>query len=166
MEYKRQFPGQFLAVIANKSVDCFLGVLIIAAVCLCSCSIQPPKITERPPSFRLETIDHPEERRFEIALVSLDDRRLYIHREMWPNSRGNLHFGSTWVTLETPSGILPARDDNWGYTVGGLGVFIIEPGSRLEGFISYENFGDPEALETVTQRKLHFETFPRLYHGK
>src|SRR6266480_1580537 len=70
------------------------------------------------PRYRLDIVDRPNEKRFNLSLKSLDRRSLCIYFDEWPNKFGQLHFGSGRVKLESSEGTYPARDENFGYCVG------------------------------------------------
>lgn len=114
-----------------------------------------------PPRYRVEINDRPQQKRFVVALRSLDNRSLCIDLEKWPNRRGQLHFGSTWVKLDTSEGSYPARDENFGYCLGGCTIRIA-PRSVLTGFIGYAQFGRPAAILVLKQRQLRFAVTPRV----
>jgi hypothetical protein len=117
------------------------------------------------PRYVFKVYDHPGEKRFLLSLKSLDDRALCIYVEEWPNGKGQLHFGSTWVTLETQARVYPARDENFGYCVSERGkpcVIRIAPRSELRGFIGYAEFGDSAKIASLHQRKLRFKVSPQI----
>jgi hypothetical protein len=113
-----------------------------------------------PPRYQLKVIDRPQQKKFLVALRSSDDRPLCLDVEDWPNRFGQLHFGSTWVKLQSSEGTYPARDKSFGYCLGGCTIRIA-PGSELTGFIVAE-FGEPAAIAALSQRQLQFVVSPRV----
>src|SRR5947207_514574 len=67
------------------------------------------------PRYRLDIVDSPNEKRFNLSLISLDRRNICIYFDEWPNQFGKLHYGSRRVQLESSEGTYPARDENFGY---------------------------------------------------
>jgi hypothetical protein len=135
---------------------------LLNLVWLWSCSV--PVGSERapvPPRYQLEIRDRPQQKKFLLTLRSLDDRPLCLDIEDWPNGSGQLHFGSSWVKLALPEGIHPARDENFGYCLGGCTIHIA-PGSALTGYIGYAAFGEPAAIAALSQRHLQFVVSPRV----
>src|SRR5437588_12277227 len=65
-----------------------------------------------PPRYRLSVSDRPDQRRFVIALHSMDKRPLCLYQFRWPNKNGEI--GSDWVILESSEGKFKARDVNFG----------------------------------------------------
>jgi hypothetical protein len=117
------------------------------------------------PHYRFEITDRPAEKRFALTLKSQDDRPLCIYVEKWPNQKGQVHFGRTWVKLESAEDTYAARDENFGYCIDDSGkpcLLKILPGATLEGFIGYEQFGDPIVIAGLTHRKLHFPVSPQV----
>jgi hypothetical protein len=117
------------------------------------------------PRYRLDITDRPAEKRFVLTLKSLDDRPLCIHVEKWPNRKGQVHFGRTWVKLESAEHTYAARDENFGYCIDESGkpcLLKILPGATLKGFVGYEQFGDPIVIANLAHRKLHFLVSPRV----
>ena len=113
--------------------------------------------------FHFDITDRPDEKRFVLSLKSLDDRPLCIYVEKWPNQKGQLHFGSRWVKLKSPNGTYPAKDENFGYCVDEHGkhcLIYIAPRSTLNGFIGYEQFGNPAVIEKLSRRQLDFPVSP------
>jgi hypothetical protein len=94
--------------------------IFIGTVLLFSCSMSARgnnRNHSAAPRYRFEITDSSDEKRFVLSLKSLDDRPLCIYVEKWPNGKGQLHFGSTWVKLKSAEGTYPARDENFGYCI-------------------------------------------------
>jgi hypothetical protein len=53
------------------------------------------------PQFRLEVTDNPKLKRFDLKLLSLDDRTLCISIGDWPNEDGEVQGASQWVSIES-----------------------------------------------------------------
>lgn len=136
--------------------------LVAAAAIYLACAISlaasPPEASVR---YHLRIDDSPEHRCFVLSLESADKRTLCIHRQGWPSVFGELHFGSTWVTLISSEGTFRARDTNFGFCEGGPScVLMIPPGGVLIGIIGYEQFGDPERIAKLSHRRLRFPVSP------
>lgn len=139
-----------------------LWVCFLAASCLwldLSWAASDERIASLPPRYHLDIKDRPGEKRFLMTLRSLDDRSLCIPVEKWPNRRGQVHFASTWVKLESSGRAYPARDENFGYCIekdGGPCLIRIEARAEIKGFIRYAEFGDPATIAALSERQLHF----------
>jgi hypothetical protein len=128
-------------------------ISIFASVATC--------LAEPSPLFTFKITDQPQQLRFVISLRSSDKRPICIYRHMWPNAMGQLHFGSTWVRLESAQGAFAARDSNFGFCGGGPNCFLrIDPGDVLRGYIGYEQFGKPRTIARLKRRKLVFAVSP------
>jgi hypothetical protein len=104
--------------------------------------------------YRFDIADDPNGKRFVLTLKSLDQRPLCIGVGQWPNAEGQLDFGSSWVTVESPEGTYRPRDHNFGYCPDC--EIHIAPGSTLTGFINYEEFGDAAIIARLSRRELRF----------
>lgn len=142
------------------------GILLVGLITLgCSSS---PLINAKPmtsPMFKLETIDIPEQKRFELTLKSLDARQLCLDVEQWPNSIGGVHFGRDIAVLEFDDGSVPIHDSNFGYCPGGCGTIEVEPNSELRALIPYGQFGDPNEIAKLKNKRLKFSVSPRYCKG-
>lgn len=128
--------------------------LILLLSFLVACT--PALIQPGSDQYALRVEDNPAAYRFDIVLQSHDPKPLCISVENWPSREGQLHMGSDLATLHTTTGILAARDENFGYCPGGCGQHRIAPGSELQGFIAYEAFGDPVQLAMDAGKRLQF----------
>ena len=111
-------------------------------------------------SFQIE--DNPDQRRFDLAIVSEDSRLLCVYVDYWPNPLGELDEGSVRSSLESDSGVLAGKDGVFGYAPTGWPVFVIVPSSSLSGFISYSSFGDPDTISKLVNRRLIFSVGPEV----
>jgi hypothetical protein len=108
------------------------------------------------PVFKLDVIDVPDQKHFSLILKSLDAKQLCLHVEQWPAPMGGVHFGSDKVFLDFEGGSMPIRDSNFGYCPGGCGVIKIEPNSELRALIPYIEFGDPDQIQKLKDKRLRF----------
>jgi hypothetical protein len=137
--------------------------IFITVMVLCSCLISASankRNQSAVPRFRFEITDRPQQKKFLLTLRSLDNRPLCMPFYKWPNRFGQVHFGSSWVRLESSEGTHAIRNENFGYCVGPSCIIHIPPGSTLYGFIGYEQFGDPTVIARLSQRKLRFPVLP------
>jgi len=125
---------------------------LVLGVGLWSCATGPS--ADRAPRYHFEIADRPHEKRFVLTLKSLDDRPLCLGIGQWPNKRGQMDFGSSWITLSSAERTYRPRDHNFGYCPGC--EIHIAPGSTLTGFIKYAEFGSPAAISALSNRRLHF----------
>jgi hypothetical protein len=111
------------------------------------------------PKYRIEIEDRRAEQRFLIMLTSLDDRPLCIPVEKWPNQYGQLHFGASWVKLQSNTAIYRARDNNFGYCInkdGGPCTIRVRAGDSLKGFVGYREFGKVTEIAALKEHHLVF----------
>lgn len=141
-------PGVLVAGMAFR----FSLVLLLLFLVACTSTVIRPGSDQ----YALKVEDNPAAYRFDIVLQSHDPKPLCIPVENWPSREGQLHMGSDLATLHTTTGILAARDENFGYCPGGCGQHQIAPGSKLHGFIAYEAFGDPVQLAMDAGKRLQF----------
>lgn len=134
----------------------WLSVALLLFLAGCAPEITRPTMNQ----YDLEITDNAAEHRFDIVLQSRDARPLCVSAENWPSRGGQLHMGSDLATLQTTTGVLPARDENFGYCPGGCGQHRVEPEGELRGFIAYEAFGDPVQLATDLGKRLQFSVTP------
>lgn len=135
------------------------AILLGLAVLLTGCVSSVPFTADQPASFQLVISDNPQEKRFDLLLVSEENNGICLTVEQWPNEVGGLHFGSQRAFLETPEGNLPAADENFGHCPGGCGLLRVEEGGELKGHIPYSSFG-PESQISETPKRLIFEVQP------
>jgi hypothetical protein len=115
--------------------------------------------------YRLVVKDEPRSHRFALRLESLDERKLYVDIYKWPDALGRLHFGSLWVSLNLNGRIVTAKDENFGYVVGGRSIEIA-PRGALVGFVGYEQFGNPRSIANASSRSLRFKVTPSTVRDK
>lgn len=115
-----------------------------------------------PPRYRLTIKDVPSARQFKLTLTSLDDRPICLHIQQWPNQRGEVHFGASWVVLHSAGGLYRARDTNSGRCVGPKCIIHIAPKGVLRGIISYSVFGSAVDVIALKNRRLQVDVQPRL----
>lgn len=134
--------------------------LLLICCCITGCST-PPNVSEQQfrPRFRAEAKDVPSEQRFLITLKSLDDRTLCLRYFQWPNRFGELADGVDWVKLSFSAGARNPQAHGLAVDYGG-GAIQIAPFSTLTGFIQYSEFGDPEGIRKLRQRRLVFMPAP------
>jgi hypothetical protein len=114
-----------------------------------------------PPRFEFAIKDNPQDRRFDLILVSHDDRPICISHGGWPDGSGHVNWGSRDVKIESRGSVFPSRDWDFGYCAGECMTQIPAHGT-LEGFINYEEFGDPSQIAELPDKRLTFETFVHL----
>jgi hypothetical protein len=134
---------------------------------LSMCSAYPSDSHSAPshPRVQLKIIDEPTERRFVLTLRSLEHKPVCLRYYQWPNSLGQVDDGPRRATLRSREGTYPARDHNFGYSVGAGGTLRILPGSTLTGFVAYSEFGNPALVQKLTHRELHFNVIPHFCDG-
>lgn len=145
----------------------FLTYLLV--VLQLSCSTRPFANRNKPsgsPRYRLEIGDTPDRRRFLLTLTSLDDRPLCLEITQWPNALGQVDSGSMRTILDSAEGKYPARDENFGYCVGEECIIHLAPRASLKGFIGYAEFGKPEAIAALSQRRLRYTISPSVCQAK
>lgn len=137
------------------------GLLISVALCSCAHEFLRPA-SDR---YKLNVLDNVEKHRFEVSLQSSDDRALCVSVENWPNPSGRfsvekedvfLQIGNDWIPVNSP--LMSA------YCPGGCGELRIEPHGHIEGFISYEVFGDVKVIEGALTKQLNFPIAPYYCH--
>lgn len=138
---------------------------IIVALVACACTATA--IRTRPPldHYTLLVNDDEEKRRFDITLTSYDSRPLCVSEESWPNSSGKFTSDNGDVFLKIDSVVLPARTKLLSaYCPGGCGEHSIRQGEPLQGYISYDAFGDAGKLTKDSKKTLIFKVFPYYCH--
>lgn len=114
------------------------------------------------PRYRLTTKDVPSAKHFELTLTSLDDRPICLHVQRWPNQFGRVHFGASWVMLQSAGGLYRARNENSGRCVGPTCIIHIAPKGSLRGVISYSVFGGAVDVKALKGRRLQVDVRPKL----
>ncbi|MFE3970181.1 MULTISPECIES: hypothetical protein [unclassified Stenotrophomonas] len=134
-----------------------LVVFLAGGLCSCSHGIIRPAAE----NYRVDVVDRAEERRFDVSLVSNDDRALCVSKESWPDATGGFSVArdDTFVLaggdrLQARSGLMSA------YCPGGCGEHRVEPHGALRGFISYEAFAGSKVLAGEGRKELHFSVSP------
>jgi hypothetical protein len=61
--------------------------------------------------------------------------------------------------------IVAAKDENFGYVVGGRSIEI-KPRGALLGYIGYEQFGNPRSIANAGSRTLRFKVTPSTVRDK
>ena len=136
------------------------GALLVSSGCSTS-SIPHAEMQAAPPLFQVDSVDIPEKKQFELVLRSNDSRRICLSVDQWPNSAGKVNFGSDIAKLQFSSGSINMRDSNFGYCPGGCGLISIEPASEIRATIPYSEFGDPSAIEKLSNKQLIYTIVPR-----
>jgi hypothetical protein len=138
--------------------------VIVSLVCgatLSCCAEQPldrSPFGNPPPQFRIVIKDDPIEMRFNLTLISSDNRPLCVSVGGWPDGLGHVDWGSSWVKLNSKGRIFPARDWNFGYCEGDNCSHRVAAKGTLTGFIGYAEFGDPKEIAALPERRLLFDT--------
>jgi hypothetical protein len=113
-----------------------------------------------PPRYRLRIKDNPAGMRFDLTLISYDDRPICLSRGGWPDGLGHVDWGSQWVKLRSKGHLLQARDWNFGFCEGDDCSHRVAPKGILTGFIGYAEFGNPKEIAALPSRHLLFDTTP------
>jgi len=122
----------------------------------------PIDVGHPPPRFQFMIRDNPANLRFDLVMISHDNRPICISHGGWPDAAGHVDWGSQWVEVKSLQRKFPARDWDFGYCVDGECTTQIPPHGSLKGFINYAEFGDPKEIAELPQRQLEFETTPHL----
>ena len=129
------------------------GLLITWVFCFCRTSFA----SDAGLSYHFTVTDRPDLNRFILTVKSTDPRPMCLYTDKWPNRLGQLHFGSTWVSLTARGVTLRAHDSNFGVCRGDASCYIyLPPGGTLTAFIGYEQFGDPAEIAALAERELKF----------
>lgn len=135
---------------------------ILASLAPLSCSGDKPSdrllFGDPPPRYQVVIKDNPNERRFDLTLISSDQRPLCVSIGSWPDGLGHVSWGSSWVKLKSKGGILSARDWDFGVCEGKDCSHRIAPKGTLTGFVGYAEFGNPKDIAALPERQLVFET--------
>ena len=139
-------------------------VLAVISVCLLSCCAvsrwrdrSTPLTPASPTEYRLEIVEDPDNRRFDLRLVSTTNRPLCVGEHQWPNSLGQLHFARGDVYLIVAGAKYSIKEHNMGYPEG---VLRIPPGGQRTGFISLDEFDPGWSSTPDSARKLLFKVQP------
>lgn len=139
------------------SVNNMMALFSIAWLCSCAEKITRPESGH----YKLNVTDNTKEHRFDVSLESFDNRALCISIESWPNSSGSFTVEKSDTFLQVGVDRLPAKSKLMSvYCPGGCGEYRVEANGSLEGFISYEVFGDPERLAAAHGKYLDFPVKP------
>lgn len=122
----------------------------------------PIDVGHPPPRYQFIIQDNPANLRFDLVILSHDDRPICISHGGWPDESGHVDWGSQDVKVESLQRSFPARDWDFGYCENGECTTQIPPHSTLRGFINYEEFGNPKEIAGLPDRRLIFETTPHL----
>ena len=106
------------------------------------------------PQYRITITDRPAQRRFVIALHSMDTRPLCLSPNWWPNKSGEV--ACPWVTLESSEKTFEPRGANFGL-LGPESVIRIDPGKSIVAFIDYEQFGTADRIARLHHRQLRIQ---------
>jgi hypothetical protein len=130
------------------SVCCITSVLLHAEQTAC-------------PQFRLEVTDNPKLKRFDLKLLSLDDRTLCISIGDWPNEAGEIQGASQWVSIESAGKTYHAHDPTViaDCFIGDCAMRV-KPHGTLSGFIPYSAFGKAEMIAALPIKHLQYEVKP------
>ena len=130
------------------SVCCITSVLLHAEQTNC-------------PRFRLEVTDNPKLKRFDLNLVSLDDRTLCISIGDWPNEDGEVQGASQWLSIESAGKMYRAHDPSViaDCFIGDCAMRV-KPHDTLRGFIPYSVFGKAEVIAALATKRLQYEVRP------
>ena len=137
------------------------AIFAVIAVCSLCAAIDPE--TPWGLRYRIEIKDLPRQKRFEVRLISLDDRKLCLRPDRWPNRFGQLDARIMSAVLQTEDRAYPLLDHRFQFWSGSE-VIVVEPGRELTGFVNYAEFGDPSKIAKLPQRRLNFIVAPFLCH--
>ena len=135
-------------------------VALLSAIVLSACASSARN--KAPPMYDLVIKDNVEQRRFELMLVSTDERSICFEVEKWPNKHGQVSGGSWRAILISGEQKFSAPDTNFGFCPGGCGIIVVSPGETLRGFIPYSEFGDPVQIAQLQDRRLEYLIVPRI----
>ena len=123
-----------------------------------------PAEEAEPARFRIEVIDNQKLQRFDVALISLDDRTLCVYVGNWPSERGEIQGASQWVSIESRGKTYRAHDpDLIADCFGGDDCAIkVKPRDTLRGAISYSHFGKAKDIASLPDKQLRFPVTPFL----
>jgi hypothetical protein len=112
-------------------------------------------------SYHLNIIDNVTKQRFDIILISDDDRPICVSNENWPNSSGIFTVENSEVFVESAAGIFSTQSPLMSaYCPGGCGFHKIAPHSELQGFILYAAFYNSVNFADDPSKKLRFSVSP------
>ena len=125
-----------------------MSLLVVA------CAHVPSEPTSpQPASFSMDVSDDESAQAFTISVASRSKVPLCIATEGWPSDRGTvsevfdvklLHAGGE----RKADGYHPAQ------CIGGCEPVVIAPGGRLAARIAYSNFGKPDEIAALRNKKL------------
>jgi len=131
-------PGFRIALCASGMTKSFSFALAVLALCACASSA-PLWRAQDGIDYRVDVVDQPSDRRFELEFVSLADRPLCFSTESWP-FRGKVGWGSTQVAIAVGDQRYPIQDWNMGYCPGNECASRVEARGRAHGYLSYDEF--------------------------
>jgi hypothetical protein len=137
----------------------------LSVIVILPCAAKEPfqiNVGYPPPRYQFMIQDNPANLRFDLIILSHDDRPICISHGGWPDDSGHVDWGSQDVKVESRQRSFPARDWDFGYCENGECTTRIPPHGTLRGFINYEEFGDPKEIAGLPDRRLIFETTPHL----
>ena len=94
-----------------------------------------------------------------VSIHSLSKEPLCMSVVDWPNKLGRIGEGGATIlsdAVERPV----VSSFNYGTCVGAQCFLRIEPGQSLQGFIAYSEFGDPDAIKALPNKRLRFSPHP------
>jgi hypothetical protein len=127
-------------------------------IALSACASTKVSGVGKSPSFRIESKDLPAETKFEVSLISLDNRKICLSLEQWP--RNGEIYAREIVTLKSHDVLLPASTLDLGYCPGGCGTIEVLPGETITSSIHYSTFGPTEEIAALEDKVLLFAIGP------
>lgn len=115
-------------------------------------------LDDPPARYRLVIKDNPAGMRFDLTLISYDNRSLCVSGGGWPKGWAKSIWGSRWVKIQSKARSFPARDWDFEVCEGDDCSHRVAPHGRLSGFIGYAEFGNPKEIAALPGRPLLFET--------
>jgi hypothetical protein len=80
--------------------------------------------------------------------------------DQWPNGLGQLDGPARLTILRSGDLAFTAKESNFGYPSGPGSELRLRPGKSFEGFIGFDQFGDPERVAALPNKKLEFGVEP------
>lgn len=142
-----------------------MRALLLAPLTLTACASTPSSDWrgEEGVDYRVDVVDRPSERRFDLQFVSLSEQPLCFAADAWP-SGGWMAWVRGLVSVEIDGGTYPIEDHNSGYCVGDACGARVEARGAASGHLPYERFGDAPFDGSVS-RTLHFNIAVHACHG-
>ena len=132
---------------------------ILPGVIACAGSDWLPPLVP-PEAFEVQIKENPELRRFDIRLVSRVRYSICITQDQWSNGLGQLESSARLTKLRSGDIVLTAKESNFGFCTGPQCRLRIPPGESLEGFIGFDQFGDPVRIAALPNKRLEFGADP------